>query len=340
MTDTKIGTVLSDPDYFLHRVDVARQELVFVPTSADTLRAATFLDGRSDFSLGREQRIGWDEIGAHMTDETRHAPHYLFHVAFCGSTVLARMLDHPGKTICLREPQALVDLADWKAAQGRKKTLATAYPHILELTQLLLFRRWSAQECVVIKATNWINNQLTDMLGQPDGKAVLIDMDDRAYLRAVLRGGRDRLAYAARATAHLASAFASGEDLLGQAITGANDPVEKTVRLALLGLRLQRAAYGRLIDCWPKRVLRIAEADISASLTDSARRCSMFLGLDLDDEDIAAAAKTNAARHSKQAADYDKGTRNAQDDEVERRYRGMMDRSESWMTGITLGQIA
>jgi len=81
-----IGTRL-----FLHKVDPARRTGSFVRTSAAALRAAAFLDGRTLYWDGSPVERAIAPAG----DGDAPVARYIFHVGFCGSTLLARLLDQP-----------------------------------------------------------------------------------------------------------------------------------------------------------------------------------------------------------------------------------------------------
>ena len=92
-----IADIAADPRHFPHAINFETGLLDFLETSPDRLRASDFLDGRSDFSTGPGgsvpiDRIDPDQASALLPDR------FIFHTAFCGSTLFTRLLDvvtHP-----------------------------------------------------------------------------------------------------------------------------------------------------------------------------------------------------------------------------------------------------
>ena len=112
MASVRIGGGKAGALNFLNRVHPGRRQIEFVRTDLGRLRAAIFLDGRERFSDGKpeieaspQSSVGEPAVGGDRM---------IFHQGFGGSTLLARLLDRCGAAIVLKEPQCLVDLADWQ----------------------------------------------------------------------------------------------------------------------------------------------------------------------------------------------------------------------------------
>lgn len=273
-----IQTLLTDPSWFPHRLDWERGTITFVPTKAARLRALSFIDGRDDFSTGASVEAPVDALLAAapcLPDSAR----YIFHISFCGSTLLATLLDQPGRVLALREPNILVDLANWHVTLGKQGSDDTAFTSTLRLAQSLLHRESAQGEAVLVKPSNWVNN-LVPRLSGPAARAVTIGMDARAFILALFRGGRDRLAFNARAVSHIAMGDPVAETLVRRAIAGGGDPLDIMARLGALSHHVQSDLLRR---CARKGSLRLDFAEITADPADAALRAADALGLPCSD---------------------------------------------------------
>ena len=101
---------------------------------------------------------------------------WIFHIAHCGSTLLARALDRPDANLVLREPFALRQLGLASDA-GR-----------LAIVRAMLGKRYEAGLPTIAKANVPVNFILPDLiaLGAAD-KAIFLHCPLRDYLLAVLR---------------------------------------------------------------------------------------------------------------------------------------------------------
>lgn len=314
-----VADLLADPSRFLHRIDPVAGEATFLPTTRALLTAPSFIDGRTDFANGPAMVVPLDALLREDLPETPGPNRMIFHVAFCGSTLLARMLDHEGAALVLKEPNVLVDLANWKraGADGR-------FGPALRMATACLRRRWSAGEAVVVKPTNWINNLIGDLAAEPAGLSpVFVTMDPRAYAIAVLRGGRDRLTFAARTAAHLAPSLPEGNGWLQAAIAATGDPIRRTMNLALAALRLQE----RLLE--GVGGLTLTAEEIIAAPADTALRASAALALDLQTIDPQRAA-INAKRPGHA---FSTSEREGEDADVLRHHGPTIDAALRWAEG-------
>ena len=103
--------------HLLHRIDSRAGLMTFVPTTRAALAAPAFIDGRTPFATGPEIAVSLDAMLATAVEgaASRAPQRYILHMGFCGSTLLARLLDRPGTVLTLREPAALTDIANWQA---------------------------------------------------------------------------------------------------------------------------------------------------------------------------------------------------------------------------------
>lgn len=224
----------------LHRIDAAAGTQTLLPTSAALLRSASFIDGRSRIAAGPEDRRPL----ADALDGPPPPPgtdRLLVHIGFCGSTLLARLLDTPGAALALREPNILADLANWRA---RLDDRGADDPRFAPLLDYALAALRGVDEPTLVKPSNWANNLLPRLAGR-DGLRLAAIVDDRAsFMTAIFRGGRDRIAFAARALVHLATAVPGfGAHVAAAAADGA--PLEKAARFAALLHALQMGLIAR-----------------------------------------------------------------------------------------------
>jgi hypothetical protein len=293
-----LDEVSRNPEYLLHDVNPAARTLKFRPTNAEALRRAAFVDGRTDIWTGNDVSfaIGAFEARAPTLDRC------IFHMSFCGSTLLARLLDRPGKSLVLREPDILVKLADWKTALQEAATDSSDFRLALNIAQAMLGRRLAQDEPVTVKASSWANNLIPELSGEPT-RSLFITIQRERFLQAVLRGGRERLAYSARLAAHLAPFFADGARSVQAAIGASDDPLGKAMRLAAVAHELQRRLFERA--CRNSKASELMRSDeIQSDLAGSANRAAKTLQLELNDEDIAANCARWTNEHSKNAAAF------------------------------------
>lgn len=322
--------LLSDPHYLLHRVDPAAGRLFFLPTDRQILRGATFLDGRTPIATARPISCSIDAALAELDGVEVETPRYIFHVSFCGSTLLSRLLDRPGKTLVLREPNILVELADWKTAAARQGVTDSRLPALIRLATATLHRRFEPDEVVAVKPSNWVNNLLPELCAAP-ALPFFIDMDQRAFLRAVFRGGRERIAFTARVAAHLAGG--PDQPLLREAAEDSSVPLGAAARLAILAHQLQQDRFRTVMaqHGWGHDRLTSFEA-ISANPLAVASVAGAALALDLDPTDIAAGVTANSRRNAKAPqAGFSTSDQQAADAEIERLHGFLFDRATEWI---------
>ncbi len=176
MTPT-LEQLFTSPDHYLHSWDGGNA--VFVPMDRAAYQRSIFLDRR--ISPAGEGAMGVP--GATLLQEPHKALQtgWIFHVAHCGSTLLARALDGLADNLVLREPLAL-----------RQQAFADN-PAQLALTLALLSKRYGGAGQTVIKANVPVNFLLSQIAAaDPAAPAVFLHLSLSDYLLAILRSDNHR----------------------------------------------------------------------------------------------------------------------------------------------------
>lgn len=325
--------LLAEPSYFLHGLDSASDRALFIPTTSELLREAAFIDGRTAIATGApiEARLS-ELIGA----EARRASgpdRYIFHMGFCGSTLLARLLDWPGASLALKEPNCLVDLANEKTASARSGKADDDFGRRLAFARAMLRRRWRDDEAIVVKPSSWINNLLDEFCAVPgELLPVFVTIDRNLFVRAVFRGGTDRIAHVAQLAWHLAPFVPGGDQLVGAAIDTAGDSLAKAANLAVLAHHLEMSLVERALDAggWGRdRVIDFD--DIARAPLEAAGRANALLKLGLSSDDLERSLETHGRIHSKAPTfAFHADQRAREDATVEANYGSVMRAAIEW----------
>lgn len=174
---TRAADIAADPAWLPHRIDVSARQVEFIRVPRDTLGERGFLADR-DPPAGERALVGWDDLRS-MRPAAGQL-HFIFHTAFCRSTLLVRALDAPGVAAGLNEPGIIASLVNAGDAAG------PLLGPVLEL----LSRPHAAGEVVVVKPTNHANRLMPALLrAAPQARAVLMSNDLPVFLRSVARKG-------------------------------------------------------------------------------------------------------------------------------------------------------
>lgn len=252
----------------------------------------------------------------------------LVHVGFCASTHLSRLIECGDEAMVLREPQALTDLATWTSAAARQGARADIAA-LLEPALVLLSRRWRPDLPVVIKPSNWAN-VLLPLLDPSATRMVAVVCSRGEFLRALLRGGPERLGYAGRAALHFSSDGIDSARLVAGALS---QRWQVTDTLLALG-GIAHAAQMDLIDTALQRMTKPAAIVTMEEIRNrphlAVERAATLLG-------IATASRPDVIRHlerySKNPGErFDQVRELEAEAELNRRHHASLARVEEWLT--------
>ena len=176
-------------------VDEARDELEFRPVSKSIIINSPFLNtytripGSMDtFRVPIDDALSWEGDQPDLPNSR-----FIFHTAFCGSTLLSNLLAGAIPSLPMREPEVLGVLANLKAAKSKLTRQPERWSKLISFTLRQLQKSWGELP-VITKPSNWANPLIPDILRvQPDCQTVTISMGLEDFLIANLRGGKERL---------------------------------------------------------------------------------------------------------------------------------------------------
>ncbi len=310
--------VARDATWLAHRYDPTDDMVHFLPVPRTMHRAATFL---SDDYLphGLEPRIV--PRRAAVAAAPPPAPlHFIFHSAFCCSTLVARAFDRPGWAMGLKEPPILQDIIGWRRRGSPGPDMAAVLDDVLTL----LARPFGPGEAVVVKPSNIVGGLIPAILTlRPDARAVLLSAPLRLYLGSIARKGMDGRLWVRTLLLGLLD-----DGLVDLGFTPRDHLGHSDLQVAAIGWLAQQALFGRLVAQFGLARVRTLDSEVLTADPERAmRRLAALFGLPLD----AAALRdivTGPAftRHSKHGTAFaaDDRTREQQDgaqvhaDEIEK----------------------
>jgi hypothetical protein len=325
-----------DPETFFTRPDVypvefENDQVNLVPMTRETYRRSIFTDRGRIVPAGPR---GWQVPIARLLTEfesrdcAQQTIFFVFHIAHCGSTLLARALDLAERTLVIREPFTLRQLAADAVAEGGPVDPA-AWKRCLRMTSALLGRRYAQDQTTIVKTNVPVNFILDPLLAlNPDSAGVALYTGFEHYLLSVLKtpmhrrwvmNVSDQLAGGIRATAGLDNVD-----------VGTLDPPRAAACLWLAQVTRLRAAVAaherlRSLDC---RELFDRPADV-------LRAAANLAGIVLSGPETDAIAGGELfRRHAKDPGrEFDREARDRELLELATRLGPEVDSARAWMIG-------
>jgi hypothetical protein len=180
--------LLTSPDHYLQAFDGAHA--AFVPMDRSAYHRSIFLDRR--ISPARDGRMTIPVADLAPRTRPPRPTAWIFHMAHCGSTLLARALDDPAAGLVLREPLTL------------RQSAFARDPARLRLALAMAAKRYRPDAPTLVKANVPVNFILPE-IAEADraARAILLYLPLRPYLLAILRN-EDHRAWLRNVTTQLA----------------------------------------------------------------------------------------------------------------------------------------
>lgn len=180
---TAASTLLADPEWLAHRYVESGDAFRFARVPRADHAGAAFL---TDDYIGSHP-VGGDVPAADcLALPDNGTLHFLFHSAFCGSTLLTRALDRPGAAMGLSEPVVLNDVVGFRRRGGDPRAVA----RIADAATRLLGRAFGSGEAVVVKPSNVINPLAALLMAlRPQARALFLFAPLDTFLTSVANKG-------------------------------------------------------------------------------------------------------------------------------------------------------
>lgn len=283
-------TLLSDPEWLAHRYVESDDSVRFIRVPRQGHGLIPFL---TDDCLGGPPSGGDLPASACLTLPADPRMGFLFHSAFCGSTLLTRALDRNGQAMGLSEPVILNDLVGFR----RRGAPPASVARLADIATRLLARPFNELETVIVKPSNVVNPLAELLLAlRPQAQAVFLYAPLDTFLVSVARKGLPcRLWVRELLEGYLRDGFVSlgfaPEDFFRQS----------DLQVAAVGWLAQQAYFQRLATKYPERRLRTLDADrMQAQPHLAIEAAAKHFGISLDQSTVAEIVSGPAFnRHSK-----------------------------------------
>lgn len=291
MSDARVA----DPAWFPVGWDGASDAFRFATLDAARLGDAAFLDKRLGVDLAGAEAVPAQALSGLRAEPVAAAPAFLFHTAFCCSTLLARCLHAPPGAMALKEPSLLLRLTEaWRNAPdaaARARVDAS-----LDIGLRLLARPWAAQGRVLVKPTNTVVLILDRVLAAaPDSRAVLLHGGLEDFLVSCAK----KLPEAETRLNWMARTVLPGSGLV-EAFGLSADAQFGFVEATVLTWYAQMAHYARALASAAAPRLRTLDMDVLlARPADTVAACARWLQLPAALDGLAARVQGEFSHHAK-----------------------------------------
>ena len=285
-----IGALARDPAWLAHRYDPGNDAIHFLPVSRALHRTATFLD---EEHLPRDvERVPIGRVDA-MAAAAPPAPvHFVFHSAFCCSTLIARAFDRPGWAMGLKEPAILNDIVGWR----RRRVPGPDMAEVLNDVLALLARPFEAGEAIVIKPSNAVHALAPAMLAlRPDASAVLLYAPLRTYLASIAKKGLEGRLWVRTLLLGLLD-----DGLVDLGFTPRDHLGQSDLQVAAVGWLAQQMLFAKLVAQFgPQRVRTLDSEVLTRDPATAMRSLAALFRLPLGEDALEEIIAGPFTRHSK-----------------------------------------
>jgi hypothetical protein len=232
--------------------------------------------------------------------------HFLFHSAFCGSTLLTRALGRPGMAMGLSEPLILNDVVGFRRRGAEPRAVA----RVADAALRLLGRPFGHGEAVVVKPSNLLNPLAELLLAiESEARAVFLYAPLETFLISVVRKGLHcRLWVRELLEGYLREGYVelgfTPEDFFRQS----------DLQVAAVGWLAQQRRFGLLADkLGPARIATLDADRMMAQPAEAIAAVTAHYGLACDAAALAEIVSGPAfAKHSKSGAAFSAEQRSAE----------------------------
>lgn len=317
------------PDWLAHRYDQEHDAVHFVHADRSARASATFLTDDHLAGATEPLQVARQDVLFALEYSLRGPVHFIFHSAYCCSTLLANAFEQPGFSYPLKEPVLLNDLVGWRHRGARPEQVGARLDDALAL----LARPFEEGERCVIKPSNVVNGLAAAMMRlRPNARALLLYAPLRIYLGSIASKGlwgrlwvrdlflKQRL-----------------DNLPGFGFSEQDCFLQTDLQIAAMGWLEQHRLFHDMARLWPDRIRTIDSETLLESPQRSLRALDDLYGIDRSDEQRAATATRVFSHHGKSGEAFDASQRRKAQDQARGAYADEIDKVAIWAEAVATG---
>lgn len=289
--------------------------------SAEAVAGANFLDDRTLPANPAEIEFRALELGAE-SGLLHSVQRYIFHTAFCGSTLLSRALTDQPKVMVLKEPDVLLQIARRQIDEGS----AAMRPYLSHAVQLLSLP-WANEGVTVIKPTNSVNRLLQDIQTIRPGKTLLMYSKMEDFILSCCK----KLPEAETVIGQMAR-FLIHDSELGKKLGVDRNYQFNFLEACIITWYSQMEYYSKALAMPGAEQIALLEMeDLLADSHGCVMAASDFLELNLSRRELAEKVTVTFAKNSKSVkSDYSPEKRKAEKSELKNRFSSLLNLATHW----------
>lgn len=318
---------------YLYTLDLASNRAYFLGMSRDDFNMSSFLDQRITCTDHKLTVQNINQLLSSTSSHGKRVPNFIFHTAFCCSTLLARSLDIPGKTMVFREPMPLLQIADIKRRQDPnpypvQALLKSTVNHLLDMP--------FAEDKIIIKPTNLSNNLITDLMRiYPLSRAILLHDSLESFIISVIKRPKE----SEQGIQHFLNRFIRDNNLKTTYL--ASDMTGKLHYKAALAWALQRNALQPHVKNNTNAITLVTTDSLMKTPMQTLKTISSWLRLDISDGELQNMLLSNTWNYnSKKPSEKMNPEKRLRERRIlESRFSAMVTDARRWLHN-TIGTIA
>ncbi len=183
--------LFTSPVLYPEHLDPGKREVRFCHMTPESYQLSPFLDHRIIKPDQWSKSISINELADMQPPPYTSPVNYIFHSAFCCSTLLSRYLDNLQAGLVLREPHSLYEAASLLRFRGTgvlPELPASDWEKSYRFIERLLARRYQPSDHVFIKPSDGCNNLATDLLNtNPGNRGIFLYSTLERFLVSTLK---------------------------------------------------------------------------------------------------------------------------------------------------------
>lgn len=323
MSSRPVATTLV-PEWLAHRYDPAHDAVHFVEAERSLRRSAPFLTDENlpgharPVVLRRDEALAGNPPAAHLN--------FIFHSAYCCSTLLANAYDREGAAFSLKEPVILNDLVGWRHRGGPPDSVKDVLRDALSL----LARPLRPGEMGVIKPSNVVNGLAPAMMAaRPEARALLLQAPLKLFLGSIANKGlwgrlwvRDLLSK--QLLDGLVQFGFSAKDYL----------LQTDLQVAAVGWLAQHALFARIAQAWPDRVRTLGSETLIANPANALEALDQLFRVRSSATERAAVVATIFSHNAKSGRAFTAGDRRANQASAANAHADELEKTAVWARAV------